>query len=272
MLREARRQADRVADRIPHDAIFAGLELLMLAALAGALARLIWTVATPVGPFGNWVPAARARSAVDIASLGDIDPFFRNTMSDAGPAVSTLGLTLLGTRVDTVSGRGSAIIAGEDGKQSSYGIGETVVPGVILKSVEFDAVVLDRAGVSESLFLDQSAGGSPVTPAAPSRATQATPPAKAVPGNRPRLAADVLVTPRLRGSTITGYVLNPKGSGAAFAAAGLQAGDVLISIDDRPVAELGDPSSLARRLDAGGVVVGLERGASVVKLGIGNAQ
>lgn len=269
MLREARRQADRVADRIPHGAIFAGLELLILAALALAVARLIWTVATPVGPFGNWAPVPREQSTLDLASLGDVDPFFRNAGSDAGPAVSTLGLTLLGTRVDTVSGRGSAIIAGEDGKQSSYGIGETVVPGVVLKSVAFDAVVLDRSGVSESLFLDQSAGGSPVTPAPQSRAT---PPAAALPGTRPRLAADVLVTPRLRGSTITGYVLNPKGSGAAFAAAGLQAGDVLISIDDRPVAELGDPSSLARRLDAGGVVVGLERGASVVKLGIGNAQ
>jgi general secretion pathway protein C len=123
----------------------------------------------------------------------------------------------------------------------------------------------------ESLFLDQSSGGAPVTPdTAPSVTAR---PANAVPATiRPRLAADIMVTPRLRGSTITGYVLNPKGSGAAFAAAGLLPGDVLVSVDGTPVTEVADPSSLARRLDAGGVAVGLERGGGVIKLGIGSAQ
>jgi general secretion pathway protein C len=266
MFRDARRQADRVAGRIPHDAIFAGLELVMLAALALALARLIFTIATPVGPFGTWEPRKPALAMVDTAELGSFDPFFRNTATGTKTAVSTLGLSLLGTRVDMVSGRGSAIIASEDGKQASYGVGDEVLPGVVLKSVAFDAVVLERGGTVESLFLDQSSGGTPVTPPAVQQVN--APPIS----TRPRLAADLMVTPRLRGSTITGYVLNPKGSGAAFAAAGLQPGDVLVSVDGTPVADLGDPASLARRLDSGSVAVGLERGGSVVKLGIGAAQ
>jgi len=271
MLREARRQADRVAGRIPHDAIFAGLEYLMLAAVAMAVARLVWTIVTPVGPFGNWAPPAKVAAMVDTAALGSFDPFFRTAAGGGDAAVSTLGLTLLGTRVDMVSGRGSAIIATEDGKQSSFAVGEAVLPGVVLKSVAFDAATLDRNGALESLFLDQSSGGAPVTPdTAPSVTAR---PANAVPATiRPRLAADIMVTPRLRGSTITGYVLNPKGSGAAFAAAGLLPGDVLVSVDGTPVTEVADPSSLARRLDAGGVAVGLERGGGVIKLGIGSAQ
>jgi general secretion pathway protein C len=265
MLVEARRQADRVAGRIPHDAIFAGLEYLMLAALALAVARLVWTVATPVGPFGSWAPPARGGAMVDTASLGNFDPFFRSATTGGETAVSTLGLTLLGTRVDMVSGRGSAIIATEDGKQASYGVGETVVPGVVLKSVAFDEVVLDRGGVAESLFLDQSTGSPVVTPE-----TTGIGGGPAI--TRPRLAADVMVTPRMKGTTITGYVLNPKGSGAAFAAAGLQPGDVLVSVDGTPVAGLGDPAALARKLDAGGVAVRLERGGSVINLGIGGTQ
>jgi general secretion pathway protein C len=265
MFRDARRQADRVAGRIPHDAIFAGLELVMLAALALAVARLVFTIATPVGPFGNWVPPRQGTATVDPGMLGSFDPFFRTTANGGEAIVSTLGLSLLGTRVDTVSGRGSAIIATEDGKQASYAIGDTVVPGVVLKSVAFDAVVLDRGGTTESLFLDQSSGPTPVTP------ETARPADRERAGIQPRLAADLMATPRLRGSTITGYVLNPKGSGAAFAAAGLLPGDVLINVDGTPVAELGDPANLARRLDGGGVAVGLERGGSVVKLGIGNA-
>lgn len=266
MLVEARRQADRVAGRIPHDAMFAGLEYLMLAALALAVARLVWTIATPVGPFGAWTPAVRPTAIADSAAAGTFDPFFRSTDAGGGADVSTLGLLLLGTRVDTVSGRGSAIIGTEDGKQASYAVGETVQPGVVLKSVSFDNVVLDRGGSSESLFLDQSSGGTPVTP----ENTVVAGRAEAI--GRPRLAADVLVTPRMNGSTITGFVLNPKGSGTAFAAAGLQPGDVLVSVDGTPVAALGDPATLTRRLDSGGVAVGIERGGSVINLGIGRTQ
>lgn len=269
MLVEARRLADRVAGRIPHDAILRALELLMLTALAFAVARLVWTIATPVGPFGAWTAAAPAAARVDPALLGSFDPFFKGSATSGETAVSTSGLVLLGTRVDTVSGRGSAIIATEDGVQSSFGVGEAVVPGVTLKSVGFDEVVLDRGGVAESLFLDQSSGGPPVTPqGAPAIGA---PPAPAL-APAPRLAADIMVTPRLRGSTVTGYVLAPKGSGAAFSAAGLLPGDVLVSIDGTPVANIGDPSSLTRRLDAGGVGVAIERGGSTINLRIGGNQ
>ncbi|WP_426166433.1 type II secretion system protein N [Sandarakinorhabdus sp. DWP1-3-1] len=239
-------------------------ELAALAVLALAAARLFWAVVTPVTPLGDWQPPATTTATVDRSILGSFDPFFRQPVDDGRAQVSGLALTLVGTRVDTVSGRGSAIIAAGDGVQSSYLVGETVQPGVTLQAVGFDSVTLLRGGTPEKLFLDQSAGGIPVTPAAIGAAPNA--------GPAPRLAADVQVTPRLNGSAITGYVLAPKGSGAAFATAGLQPGDVLVSVDGAPVAALGDPAALARQLDSGGIEIGVERGGRIVKLRIAGSR
>lgn len=272
--RQASGFAAGFAARTPVDAVFSGLEFLVMAMLAVQIARLGWTIVTPVTPLGNRVPArATAAGPIDPAVLGAFDPFFRARAEAGVAAVSSLGLNLLGTRVDTVSGRGSAIIATPDGKQSSYLVGETIVPGVTLAEVAFDAVTLDRGGAREQLFLDQSAGAAPVTPesagidAGGSGAGNAGTPAAP-----PRLAADIQITPRLKGSEVTGFVLAPKGSGAAFAAAGLMPGDVLVSVDGAPVATIGDPASLARRLDAGGAGIGIERGGKAMTLRIGGSR
>ncbi len=235
------------------------LEWLALALLAAVLARLVWAVVTPVTPLGDWQPPALVTARVDRSIIGSFDPFFRQQVDDGAATVSSGGMTLVGTRVDTVSGRGSAIITTGDGVQASFLVGETVQPGVSLRAVAFDSVTLDRGGTPEKLFLDQSAATAPVTPESAGIATGAT---------APRLAADVQVTPRLQGSTITGYVLTPKGSGSAFAAAGLQPGDVLVSVDGASVTSLGDPATLARQLDAGGIEIGVERGGRIVKLRI----
>lgn len=266
-----KRQADGFFGLLSPDRLLMLLELLVLTLLALQIARLGWTVATPVTPFGAWQPVATAtnRPAIDPSALGGFDPFFRQR-SDAASEVSSLGLTLLGTRVDTVSGRGSAIIAVPDGKQSSFLVGEEIVPGVKLKSVQFDGVTLDSGGKSESLFLDQSAGPAPVTPETAGLSTPA-PPAPAT-AARARLAADIMITPRLKGSEITGYVLAPKGSGAAFAAAGLAPGDILVDVAGTAVANLDDPASITRQLDAGGVRITVERGGKPVELTIGASQ
>ncbi len=225
---------------------FAAIEVLLAVALGLAAAQLVWTLVTPVTPIGHWQPAPA--QAIDTRVIGSFDPFFRHVGAEPS-AVSSAGLLLSGTRVDTVSGRGAAIITAPDGSTASYAVGETIVPGVTLQAVGFDCVTINRNGNSERLFLDQSAGAPPVTPEA---------------ALAPRLAADLLVTPRMQGTAITGYRLAPKGSGVAFAAAGLQPGDVLVSVDGSST--IGDPALLVRRLDAGGVRIGVERGGRTVSL------
>jgi general secretion pathway protein C len=230
-------------------------EILVVALLASQVARLVWTVAVPAGPLGAWSAPARVPAAPDPTLLGSFDAFFRQAADDEAATVSSLALTLLGTRVDTVSGRGSAIIATPDGTQASFLVGETIMPGVRLRSVEFDGVTIDRGGAAERLFLDQSSGSAPITP-------DSIPPAAATPAASAaanRLTAEIAVAPRLAGGSVTGLVLTPKGAGTAFAAAGLQPGDVLVSVDGRAVADIRDPASILQSLDAGGVSIAIER-------------
>lgn len=155
--------------QLPRRYAYTGAELLLLTFLALQLARLAWAILTPVEPLGEWRAASATTGAPTEAEvLRDFDPFFR-TAADAGPvAVTSLNLTLLGTRVDTVSGRGSAIIdAG--GSQASFMVGEQVMPGVTLEAVDFDNVTIARGGAREKLYLDQSAApASAPTTASPS--------------------------------------------------------------------------------------------------------
>jgi general secretion pathway protein C len=135
---------------------------LLLGLIAVQGARLFWAAVTPLGPVGDWRPAASSGGAVDPA----FDPFFRLSSGSETSAVTALSLKLFGVRVDEAIGRGSAIIATPDGIQSSFGIGEAVMPGVILKAVTLDHVVLDRGGAEEKLFIDESVP-APVVPVAP---------------------------------------------------------------------------------------------------------
>lgn len=142
------------------------------AALIIALsARLFWALVEPLGPVGAW----RTTPTVVAQSDPAFDPFYRLSGA-AGPAtVTALALKLYGVRLDQAMGRGSAIIATPDGVQSSFAVGDEVMPGVRLKAVAIDHAVLDRAGAEETLFIDQSVPvAAPVPPVPP--ATPATAP------------------------------------------------------------------------------------------------
>ncbi len=275
MLRNLRRQADGAGQWLAPAALFVGVDTVLLFGLGVAVAGLVWAILTPVGPIGAWAAPQNMARAVDASVIGSFDPFFRGRDEPEAARISTQSLTLVGTRVDTVSGRGSAIIATPDGVQSSFLIGETIAPGVTLRAVGFDEVTLAGSGGDEKLFLDQSgsatgAGTKATTsPEPPGTQPFSQTPATAPAGPTPRLAADIALAARLVAGEITGFTLSPKGSGRAFAAAGLQPGDVLVSVDGAPVSSVRDPATLAQRLDAGGVSLRIERGGRLVNIRIG---
>lgn len=157
MLLRFDQRAARLLRQLPQRYAYSGVELALLTLLALQLARLVWAGLTPVQPLGDWRPAGASVAApTEAAVLRDFDAFYR-TAADAGPvAITSLNLTLLGTRVDTVSGRGSAIID-SNGAQASFIVGEEVMPGVRLAAVDFDNVTIERSGMREKLYLDQSA-------------------------------------------------------------------------------------------------------------------
>jgi general secretion pathway protein C len=232
------------------------LASLLLISIAVQSARLIWALVVPIGPIGAWHRSPLPQSG----GTNGFDPFFRLQTGPQQAVVTSLSLQLFGIRMDSAMGRGSAIIATPDGVQSSYAVGDEIVPGVTLKVVSFDSVTLDRGGASEQLFLDQSVpapaaqiGTRPVVQAA---GLVVTPPAPVTIQNHVGFA------PRFEGEKVTGLLLNPKGDGAAFKAAGLAPGDVLLAINGQPVTSLDDVSSLPS--GGGTAILKVERGGRVM--------
>jgi general secretion pathway protein C len=184
-------RARRLLRRVPRTTVYSAAELVLLSLLALQCARLLWVLATPVDPIGDWRSSSALRAPIAGSSelLSSFDPFFRLSGSSGPAVVTSLNLKLYGVREDRASGRGSAIISTPDGQQRSFAVGDEIVPGVTLQAVNFDNVTISRGGASEQLFLDQSPAAQVVAPkAAPATGsapmiipTPPQPPANSVP-------------------------------------------------------------------------------------------
>jgi general secretion pathway protein C len=245
--------------RFPYSAV----EIALIVLLAVLCARLVWAVATPLGPIGKWTTGAQG-DANGSAILTRFDPFFRLASAGAATVVTSAPVKLFGVRVDQATGRGSAIIATPDGVQSSYAVGDEVMPGLVLKAVMLDHVVIERGGAAEQLYLDQSVAApvaAAVTPApVVAAATVAAPSAAA-------LRAGIGFAPRLEAGVITGFVVSPSGSGDVFRAIGFLPGDVVTSINGRSfrsVQEAGD--ALAGVAPSSTAQFGIERGGKMTTI------
>lgn len=257
----------RLLARLPVVNVYSAAELLLLAGLAVQAARLVWTVVTPVSPLGDWRPQPVAEVAAPVAFINGFDPFFRLGAASGPAVVTSLQLTLFGTRVDEAMGRGSAILAGPDGVQRSIAVGEEIQPGVVLKAVAFDHVTIDRGGAAEDLFLDQSAGAVAAPAGVPAPA--ALPPQPGAGVSAAQLRQEIGFIPRIDGGRVSGLVVRPQGSGAAFRAAGLREGDVVTSLGGRPVSGPDDLERISRDFAGGGnVPVIVERGQETIPLAI----
>lgn len=246
----------QVPSKLPYQIV----EALMLILLAGIVARLIWIMAMPLGPVGDWKAGNTARVGGDEMLLTTFDPFFRGGPV-AGPAVVTsLAIKLFGVRVDLAMGRGSAIIATPDGLQSSYAVGDEIVPGVKLKAVTFEGVTIDRGGVDEQVFLDQSVIASVAAPGG----TTPTPNAS---GAASALASEISFVPRTANGQVTGFIISPKGAGTAFRAAGLQEGDVLTAVNGQGIRTAEDvTNAIAATPPSGVAMLSIERGGRAMTL------
>ena len=112
---------------------------LIIVLLAIQVTRLFWVVVMPVGPLAGWrapsvnlvAPSAR------LALFSGFDPFYRiDAPAATTQNVTSLSLVLFGVRANESSGGGAAILAGEDGIQNSFAVGEEVAPGVTLDEVK----------------------------------------------------------------------------------------------------------------------------------------
>jgi general secretion pathway protein C len=238
--------------RIPLDP-YTSIKAVILAVLAVLAAQLAWTIVTPVGPFGDWRPAApRTLSAeAQSAVLAAMDPFFRSGSAAQAGAAAPVDLQLFGTRLGSDGVPGSAILGQPEGEQRSYVVGEEVAPGVKLAAVHFDHVVLERGGVRQSLQMPdaQPAGGPSAGPT----------------GGAIADAFDF--KPRLSGGNVTGAIVSPGRNSVPFVASGLRQGDVIVAVNGARITSPIDIQQLHAGLAPGArLILTVERGAQTLPI------
>lgn len=217
------------------------METALVIVLAVQAARLVWILAAPAGPVGAAAPAADApRGGVDLAILERFDPFFRLTAAAPAAAAAAAGsgddagLRLFGVRTDGAGG-GSAIIRASDGREASFLVGEEVEPGLVLREVAADHVILTRGGARQRLGFPQIASSFSTPAASPGPVLPVQASATDAPGavQAQQLLAAAAMSPRMKEGRPDGYRVTPRGGAGAgvLAQAGLQAGDVILAID-----------------------------------------
>lgn len=215
----------------------AALETALVLLLALQAARLIWLAVIPVGPIGQ--AQAAPDGSIETPAFPQADMFFRSDTAGAQPVagnVEALGYRLFGVR--TESGGGAAILAPADGAQAAYRVGDEVVSGVFLDAVGADHAVLRSGGQRHRVDLPTGgAGAAAATPSAPVAALpvgvspqpDAAEPAAQV--DPQQLLAQTGLRPLEEDGRVAGYTVIPRGDGALLRQAGLQPGDVLLSVN-----------------------------------------
>lgn len=203
-------------------------------------------------------PASAAPHAgapvADAGVLSRFDAFFHtgepSSLADITQADSEQ-LRLFGVRAGA-GGGGSAILGLPDGTQLSVGVGEEIQPGLILRAVAGDHVTVVRGtSVSRIDFGEVPVGAASVPPppttpqvVAPPRPAPTAPAATGAAVVDPeRLMAEAGLRPRMQGLSVNGLTVTARGDSPQLAAAGLRAGDVILSVNG---IALDGPSALNR--------------------------
>lgn len=219
--------------RLPLRRIVEGVLILLLLVQAG---RLIWLFVQPEDKPVESAAASPIRP-VDLSILSRFDAFFRT--GGAGSLAGASGaeasqMRLFGVRAGGFDG-GSAIIGLADGRQVSVGIGEEVEPGLVLKEVGADFVTLARGSSLSRLEFGEAPVGAAAPPPPPATAQVVAPPAAAPAQGAvvdpQRLMAQAALRPRVQGLGVNGFTVSSAGNASELRGAGLQAGDVILSVN-----------------------------------------
>ncbi len=210
------------------------LELALLAVLLLVLANVILpglaskrVVIPATGQNTLNLDVSQIKS-INSAVLRTFDPFHRDMPVATGPmAISapetTLDLKVFGMRADIGGDSSSAIIQTPDNKQASYFLGDEIIPGVTLKQVEIDYVILDRNGVLERLSRQGKTQDEQLESALVFAATTLS--FKAA-----DLINDVRFYPHREGRNVIGYRVRAR-RGGALEKYGLQSRDMITAIN-----------------------------------------
>jgi general secretion pathway protein C len=240
--------------RIPAGRAWSLLEALLVAALALQVIRLGWLMAVPPAPLGT-LPVPQSDRSPETSSRLAIDAFHPDASETATPSAGTSGLRLHALRAGP--GRGSAIIAGADGRQRAFAAGDAVAPGVTLASIASDHVLLAASGTRQRLGFEPAhaapAGARPAATALPSAATDRAGTGSTAAVDPAVLLSEAGLRPKTDGGRVAGYTIIPRGDGAVLRQAGLEPGDVLLSVNGQALTPERH-ASLASELAGGGPI------------------
>lgn len=206
-----------------------------------------------------------------VPSLAGHEPFFGQqpvAPSQAG------GWRLFGLRLDSTGG--SAILGRDNGPQASYRAGDELATGVVLAKVASDHVQLREGGALRRVELPSQAPTAGVTAPPAGQLPSALPtaaPTGATPTVDPsRLLEQTGLQARNEAGRVTGYALMPGGNEALLRLAGLQPGDVLLSINGQALDPEHLPEVQAQLKNESRAVVSFQRDGQThtVTLGSGN--
>lgn len=132
------------------------LELLLIVALGISLAHWTWIAFTPraIGApaLAGQLEAQRGAPAIKRNLFGAAQEAKASPVVDAAPSSR---IRLLGVMARDNKGGGRAIFALETGKPTTVEAGSQIAPGLVLREVHPDHVLVARSGALERMRLDR---------------------------------------------------------------------------------------------------------------------
>ena len=233
------------------------LTLALLVGIVIQLGRAVWVFVEPEQPNAN----QSASAVVDMAVLNRVDPFFSEGQAAIEATGDTGGFSLFGVSADGAGG-GSAIIGLPDGVQVSVAVGEEVSAGSVLKTVNADHVIIQingrflRVGFPEMGVMQTQAPQEDATTADAETAS-----AQAVLVDPSKLVAEAGLRPKMEGLFVKGLQVSAGENVPQLAAAGLQDGDIILSVNGTALNSPQAIATLRQRLsNAATAEISYERG------------
>ena len=267
------------------------LAWLLILVIAWYLARLVWAL-VPLDSGFDWsvrpaesnISVSRPGAAkIDFAAIAAVHLFGQagaeplNTAIDAPE--TQLNLQLRGAIAAGDEALAHAIIADGNGKDKVYFIHDAVPGGALLHEVYTDRVILNRAGVLETLRLprvSKAAGNRPQANSMPDFSSE-EPNSGAMQQMMqadPASFTDILrPQPYMPNGELKGYRVYPGRDRRKFAALGLRPGDLVTDINGQPLNNLQGGMEVFRSLaGAPQLAVTIERNGSPMTLTLDTNQ
>ncbi len=260
----------------------AGLNLLLILAIAHGLATLTWLLApapqsAPPPPRTAAAPTLRDLGPDDarIATLHlfGVAPREGTAGAPINAPETTLKLVLNGVLAATDVQAARAIIRTPDGTEKPYRVGDLLPGNAILKEIYPNRVLLERNGRYETLPLPRGQGGNL---GAPARTGTAPALARELRTYRRRLVSNpgsvfrlLRLIPTRQDGQFVGFRVYPARDRALFARVGLRPGDLVTAVNGIPLDDARNSMHALQALrSANSIQLSVLRGGQPVSLNL----